>query len=104
MISNAHKVKRAQLGRIDSIEIAGPFDFSDPEIDSIAAQVLEEGKQALALDLAKVSYITSPGISSVVKVLKKIQAANGLLYINGATPDMVDLFRLAAVDKFIRFM
>jgi anti-anti-sigma factor len=104
MISNAHKVKRAQVGRIDSIEIAGPFDFTDPEIDSIATQVLEEGKQTLALDLSKVTYITSPGISSVVKVLKKIQAANGLLYINGATPDMVDLFRLAAVDKFIRFM
>jgi anti-anti-sigma factor len=104
MISNATKVKRAQVGKIDSIEIAGAFDFSDPQIDSIAAQVLEEGKQSIAFDLSKVTYMTSPGLSSIVKVLKKIQAANGLLYINGAAPDMVDLFRLAAVDKFIRFM
>jgi anti-anti-sigma factor len=104
MIANAHKVKRALLDRIDSIEIAGPFDFNDPTIDSIATQVLEEGKQCIAFDLSRVSYITSPGLSSVVKVLKKIQAINGLLYIKGATPDMVDLFRLAAVDKFIRFM
>jgi anti-anti-sigma factor len=104
MIANAHKVKRTLTGRIDSIEIAGPFDFSDPQIDTITSQVLEEGKQLLAFDLSKVSYITSPGLSSIVKVLKKIQSVNGLLYINGATPDMVDLFRLAAVDKFIRFM
>jgi anti-anti-sigma factor len=104
MMANTHKVKRALTGRIDSIEISGPFDFSDPQIDTITAQVLEEGKQLIAFDLSKVSYITSPGLSSIVKVLKKIQSVNGLLYINGATPDMVDLFRLAAVDKFIRFM
>jgi anti-anti-sigma regulatory factor len=104
MIANTHKVKRAKVGSIDSIEITGPFDFNDPQVDSIAIQIMEEGKQTLAFDLSKVSYITSPGISSIIKVLKKIHSANGLLYINGATPDMVDLFRLAAVDKFIRFM
>jgi anti-anti-sigma factor len=104
MVATSYKVKRTLVGQIDSIEVNGPFNFSDPLIDSIAAQVLEEGKSAIAIDLAKVSYMTSPGLASIVKVLKKMQAANGLLYITGATPDMVDLFRLAAVDKFIRFL
>ena len=104
MVATAYKVKRALVGKIDSIEVNGPFNFSDPMIDSIAAQVIEEGKLALAFDLLKVTYMTSPGLASIVKVLKKVQAANGLLYITGATPDMVDLFRLAAVDKFIRFL
>jgi len=104
MVATTYKVKRAQVGQIDSIEVNGPFNFSDPLIYSIAVQILEEGKPALAFDLAKVTYMTSPGIASIVKVLKRVQAANALLYINGATPDMVDLFRLAAVDKFIRFL
>ncbi len=89
---------------MDSIEISGPFDFNDPEVDSIAAQILLEGANTVAFDFSRVTYITSPGVACIVKVLKKVQAAHGKLYISGATQDMSDLLKLAHIDKFIAFM
>jgi|GEM_PF-2057406 STAS domain. len=97
------RVKRGYIGTIDSIQIIGPFNFNDVHVDAIADQVLEEGKQMLAFDLSKTTYVTSPGIASVIKVLKKVQAAKGMLYISGATEDMRDILRLANIDDFIRF-
>jgi anti-anti-sigma factor len=104
MIANAQRVKRGLVGQLDSIEISGPFDFNDPQVDTVATQILEEGKNSLVFDFSKMTYITSPGVSCIVKVLKRIQAANGIMYISGATPDMIDLLRLAHIDKFIRFI
>jgi anti-anti-sigma factor len=103
MLSNAQRVKRGMVGQIDSIEISGPFDFNDPIVDTIASQILEEGKNALAFNFSKITYITSPGVSCIVKVFKRVQAVNGALYISDATQDMIDLLRLAHIDKFIRF-
>ncbi len=100
---NDHRVKRDYIGAIDSIQIIGPFNFTDGHVDTIADQVLQEGKQMLAIDLSKSTYVTSPGVASVIKVLKKVRAAGGMLYISGATADMVDILRLANIDDFIRF-
>jgi anti-anti-sigma factor len=104
MLINSQRVARGMVGNLDSIEISGPFDFNDPQIDLIATQIIEEGKNSLAFDFSKVTYVTSPGIACIVKVLKKIQSANGLLCISNATADMRDLFRLAHIDRFIKFM
>ncbi len=104
MLSNSQRAQRGLVGDLDSIEITGPFDFNDPQVDSFAAQIIEEGKNSLAFDFTKVTYVTSPGVSCIVKVLKRIQAANGILYIHNATTDMKDLFQLAHIDRFIKFM
>jgi anti-anti-sigma regulatory factor len=64
---------------------------------------LVEGKKILAFDLSKSTYVTSPGVASVIKVLKKVRAIQGELFISGATEDMIDVLRLANIDDFIRF-
>jgi anti-anti-sigma regulatory factor len=97
------RIKRGYIGAIDSIQIIGPFNFNDAHLDAIADQVLVEGKKILAFDLSKSTYVTSPGVASVIKVLKKVRAIQGELFISGATEDMIDVLRLANIDDFIRF-
>ncbi len=88
---------------VASIEIGGPFDASDPEVIAFAEEILAEGTKNIVLDFGKVTYLTSPGISCVVKVLKKVQSLKGSLTVRGATGDMLDLFRLAKLEKLVKF-
>jgi anti-anti-sigma factor len=104
MLQNAQRLKRGNIGVMESIAITGPFDFNDPQADILASQILDEGNTSLVFDLSKTTYMTSPGVSCIVKILKKVQAAKGILYVSGATHDMVELFTLAHIDRFIRII
>jgi anti-anti-sigma factor len=97
-------IKRGHVKNYDSIEIHGPFDMIDGQVDILSKEILDEGKTKLVLDLHRVPYMTSSGIACIVKVLKKVQAANAVLYILGATEDMVELLTLARLEKYITFM
>jgi anti-anti-sigma factor len=104
MTTIEQRVKRGTVAGIDSISIFGPFDFNDPVVDNLVSQILSEGKKSIAFDFSKTSYLTSQGISCLIKNLKKCQAADATLYIHGATPDMLELIRMANIDKFIQII
>jgi anti-anti-sigma factor len=98
------RFRRGTVGDVDSIAVFGPFDFTDPGIESIAKEVMAAGKKDIVFDFTKVTYLTSPGISSIIKVLKRVQAAGGTLYLHGASQDMIDLLNLANIIKYLRVM
>lgn len=102
--ANDRRVKRTMAGETDAIEINGPLDFNDTLIVTLVQQIINEGKKALALDLSKASYVSSPGIATIIKVIKKLQVVGGQLLIIGATPDMVNCFSTARIDRFMKFM
>jgi hypothetical protein len=52
------QVKRSRYQGIESIEIAGPFDANDPELEEYVKQVLDEGRTAIVFDLSKTTYLT----------------------------------------------
>jgi anti-anti-sigma factor len=102
--ANDRRVKRAMAGETDAITINGPLDFNDTLIVTMVQQIINEGKTAIALDLSKASYVSSPGIATIIKVIKKLQVVGGQLLIIGATPDMVNCFSTARIDRFMKFM
>jgi anti-anti-sigma factor len=102
--ANDRRVKRTMAGETDAIEINGPLDFNDTLVISLVQQILHEGKTTIALDLSKASYVSSPGIATIIKVIKKLQAVGGQLLITGATPDMANCFSTARIDRFMKFI
>jgi anti-anti-sigma factor len=102
-MAEPRRVRRGLLENTDTIEIAGPFDANDPEVVAIAEEILAEGRKDIILDFTKVTYLTSPGLSCVVKVMKKTQAVKGSLTVRNATADMLDLFSLAHLTRLLRF-
>lgn len=97
-------VKRGKVQNMDSIEIIGPFDSIDEQVDELAKRIFDDGKVDIVFDLKGTSYLTSSGIATLIKILKHVQQAGGTLAITGATDDMMDLVRLARLDKYIRFI
>ena len=102
--ANDRRVKRTMAGETDAIEITGPLDFNDALIITMVQNILSEGKTAIALDLSKASYVSSPGVATIIKVIKKLQAVEGQMVIVGATPDMVNCFSMARIDRFMKFI
>ncbi len=58
----------------------------------------------IVLDLTAAYYITSMGIATMFKMIKKIRAAAGELHITGATDDMTDLIELGKMDAYITYI
>jgi len=102
--ANDRRVKRVMTGETDAIEITGPLDFNDTLVNTIAQQIIGEGKKVLGLDLSKASYVSSPGIATIIKVIKKMQAVEGKLVIIGSTEDMKNCFAMARIDRFMTFI
>ena len=100
---NTERIKRGTHGAMPSIQVAGPFDFSDERLDTLLGEIISSGSKDLVLDLSQTSFVTGLGIACIVKMYKKIKAANGMLQIAGATDDMLTLIHLAGLDKYVQF-
>jgi anti-anti-sigma factor len=77
-------------GRIDS-DSAG-------ELDQACHQWLTPGDTAMILDLSEVAYISSAGLSSVLKAGKQMDRQEGRLLICGLSPRLKQVFVFAGFD------
>jgi anti-anti-sigma factor len=98
------KFSRNRLQGMDSIEIAGPFDANDRNIDEAVRDIVNEGKTNLVFDLSRTSYLTSPGVAVLIKAIKQVRSVNGTVYVYGATPDVKEFLMLSRIDSFVRFI
>ncbi|MBN1576538.1 MAG: STAS domain-containing protein [Chitinispirillaceae bacterium] len=87
-----------------AIIITGPFDFMNANIDAFVDDIISKGLMNLVLDLTAAHYITSTGIATIVKIIKKIKAAGGLLHLAGATDDMMELVKLGHMDTYVSYI
>ena len=87
-----------------SIAITGPFDFMNANLDACVEGFISKGEADIVLDLSQTHYLTSRGIASMFKIIKKIRAAGGELHITGATDDMQELIELGRMDEYITYI
>ena len=104
MSVNHLAVKRGRYQRMESIEVTGPFDASEPELENYIKQVLEEGQTEIVFDLSRTTYLSSPGIAVIIKAIKWFNAINGSVFVYGATKDIRDFFNLSRIDGFIHYL
>lgn len=89
---------------MDSIKIVGAFDTNDPQVTHIADAIIAEEKKDIVLDMSEVSYLATQGMACVIKVLKRLQAVEGVLHVYGATQDVRDLFHMVKIDQYLHFL
>jgi anti-anti-sigma factor len=98
------RFRGGRINDLDSVAVFGPFDFTDPGIEALAKQGIAAGRKDFVFDFSKVTYLTSPGISSIIRVLKRVQAVGGTLFLYGASQDMLDLLNLANIMKYLKIL
>jgi len=87
-------------GRVDS--------DSAPELDSALANLLNEGKAKIVMNLQGMDFMSSAGLRSLVKALKTAQSAGGSVHLAAVSKDvegvlltvgMTQMFKLFATSE-----
>lgn len=85
---------------ISIIEPSGILDSTEAE--SFRQQVdaaIEQGVEAVLIDLQEVSFVDSSGLGALVVALKKFKAMNRVMYICSANDQVRMLFELTSMDR-----
>ncbi len=97
-------VKKGEYKGMDSIGVVGPFDMIDNQISEIINELISKDKKNIVFDFSEMTYITSAGIGTLIKIFKNIQSIGGKLSIANATQETKDFLSLSSLDEFIAFV
>jgi len=95
------QITERQINDIQILELAGRFDTATANsvlqhIDSATAQPPAK----VVVNLEKVSFVDSTGLSTLVQGTKQSRMQNGDLYICGLQQPVRIIFELTRLDKF----
>lgn len=67
--------------------------------------LLEQAKKfaSMTLDFSKVSYISSAGLRTMMKLQKELRAKGGALLVRNVRKDVMDVFQVTGFINFLQF-
>lgn len=93
----AIKVDRDSKKGLLQIHLDGSLDgMTAPELDTLIKQELSSPFDLVVLDMAKLEYISSAGIRSVLLAMKALKATGGKLALTNRQPQIVKVFDIMA--------
>jgi anti-sigma B factor antagonist len=85
--------------RTHVIALVGQVDlYSAPEFKQRTAEVIEQGKSRIVVDLSRVSFMDSTGLSVLVGALKRLRLVGGALAVVSANEDTLRLFEITGLN------
>jgi len=91
-----------EQGDVRVITLSGRFDSpAAPLFDAWFAEQDKPENSRYLLDLAEVSYITSAGLRSLLKLLKLLEGRGGKLVLCSVVAPVQDLFKMAGFTAFL---
>lgn len=66
------EITHRRMNRVDLVEVSGRVDASTaPQLKQQIEALFEEGRYRIVLDLAKLDYISSPGLRVLIEARKR---------------------------------
>ena len=87
-----------RMGDGDTIFLSGRFDASQVETAREAFRPLEH---SVVLDLSDLEYISSAGIGFLLATFKRLHDAGKTLTLTNVSPRILNIFRLAGLDRVL---
>jgi anti-sigma B factor antagonist len=86
--------------RTHVVEVEGQVDlYSAPEFRQRTLDVIEQGKTRLIVDLSRVGFMDSTGLSVLVAGLKRLRRAGGKLVLIVTDYDVERLLEITGLDR-----
>ena len=96
-------VEATTAGGRDVLTVAGELDLiAAPVLQQAVDRVLDQGSARLVLDLSGVRFLDSAGLRVLVSAQRALTDENGQLQIVCATPRVLEVFRVANLDDYLR--
>ena len=82
-----------------TLEITGRLDTTTaPNLESVVNELLEDTKE-LIFDMSGVEYISSAGIRVLLGAYKKINTNHGIMRIEKANEQILEVFEMTGLSK-----
>ena len=72
---------------------------TSPQLNTVCEKLVAEGAVKMVIDLARVAYIDSSGLATLVAILKKLKMHQGQLKVAAISAKVRGLFEITKLDK-----
>lgn len=95
------EIEEKEVGNIGILRpLAKRIDASRiNEFKDKIAELIDEGKQFIVLDLSLVEFMDSSGLGAIIGQSKVLKSKKGDLLLCGFTSGVMNLFKLTGMDK-----
>jgi anti-sigma B factor antagonist len=94
------EVKTENKNKAVVVYIRGEVDlYSSPEVRKIIISLTKQKSPAIIIDLAKVTYMDSSGIATLVEGLQQTGKYKGKFAVVGLRSGVKEVFELSRLDK-----
>ncbi len=84
------------------VTVGGRLDAAGaPEIEASCKALIQEGSKRLLLDLAKVEYISSAGLRSLLVLAKAVKSVGGAMVLSSLTPAVREVMTISGFDNIL---
>ena len=96
------EVTRREQGNVLELVVAGRLDaYWASHLEQEIAAVIREGRHDIALDLAGISYISSAGISVLLRFRKQLQSLDGAFSVVNPSDPVREVLTLMKLDALL---
>lgn len=96
------QTQREEVGEATVMQVAGRLDsVTAPELDETLRTTLDQGVQALALDLTPLDYVSSAGLRVLLLAAKRLRASGTPFVLFGLQPEVATVFRISGFVKIL---
>lgn len=92
---------REESGRVVVAAIGEVDVYTAPQLDAELSRLTGEGRTDLVVDLSRVEFLDSTGLSVLVKALKRVREADGRLDVVVSSDRVTKVFRITGLDQLI---
>lgn len=90
-----------QAGRVVVVAIGEVDVFTAPQLDHELSRLTADGRTDVVVDLSRVDFLDSTGLSVLVKTLKRIREVDGHLDVVVSVERVAKVFRITGLDQLI---
>lgn len=92
-----------ELQGVSILDLEGEIDLHrSPEVRAEIAKLIERKAKALAVNFAKVSYIDSSGLATIIDAFQKMRGYGGKLALVSLATPVRSVFEVARLDQFFK--
>ena len=85
------------------VRIEGRLDAaSSPTLEKKLLEQIEKGKTQMALDFAKVEYLSSAGMRLLLSTTKKLKGNGGGLHCYSVGEEVMEIIKMAGFERIIQ--
>jgi anti-sigma B factor antagonist len=100
---NPPRIHEAETGLHHLLRLEGEIDLHvSPRIADELRALIKDKPEKLVIDLSKVSYIDSSGLTVLINAMRKVEAYRGKLYLAGMQEAVRMIFETSRLDQAFR--